>query len=66
MFQHMNKLIINTFNIKDESKNNGGKKHVSKNVYLGLSETFCRVFWFYNELCGQTAICRPNWGEDAS
>ena len=38
--------------MKDESKNNGGKKHVSLNAYLGLSETFCRGSWFYNELCG--------------
>ncbi len=42
MFQHMNKLIINTFNTKDESRNNGGKKHVSLNAYLGFSETICR------------------------
>ena len=31
--------------MKDESKNNGGKKHISLNVYLGHSETFCRVFY---------------------
>ena len=44
MFQYTNKLIINTFQLKmkDESKNNGGKKHVSLNAYLGFSETFCR------------------------
>jgi hypothetical protein len=28
--------------MKDESKNNGGKKRVSLNTYLGLSETFCK------------------------
>ena len=48
--------------MKDESKNNGGKKHVSLNAYLGLSETFCRDSWLCNELCEQTAICLPNWG----
>lgn len=44
MFQHMNKLIIihSTLKMKDESKNNGGKKNVSLNAYLGFSETFCR------------------------
>ena len=38
--------------MKDESKNNGGKKHVSLNAYLGHSETFCRDSWLCNKLCG--------------
>ena len=31
-----------------------GKISVSKQAYLGHSETFCRDF--------HTAICLPNWG----
>ena len=52
--------------MKDESKNNGGKKHVSLNAYLGFSETFCKDSWLCNELCRQTAIYLPNWGAGAS
>lgn len=48
--------------MKDESKNNGGKKNVSLNAYLGFSETFCRDSWLCNELCRQTAIYQSNWG----